>query len=70
MDDCPPTNGSPLPLPERSWGSLPREALTRYGVQLVSSANHDDKTLKITRIAEPANETGFDVLAQNDRPET
>ena len=25
--------------------------------------------MKITRIAEPANETGFDVLAQNDKPE-
>ena len=25
--------------------------------------------MKITRIAEPANETGFDVLAENDRPE-
>ena len=33
------------------------------------SLSHNDKTLKISRIAEPANETGFDVLAHNDQPE-
>ena len=47
---------------------MQREVLVRRA-RNGSSPSHGEQTVKITRIAEPANETGFDVLAQTDRPE-